>query len=68
MNDAALSVGGPNKNGIPVTAAAARDAALAKGMTINVPAIMARKPSAADIADLDLYYADGVTGGPCSNP
>jgi uncharacterized protein DUF1194 len=53
---------GPNSVGGPVTAA--RDAALAKGITINGLAIMAKEPTPQDIADLDLYYEDCVSGGP----
>jgi hypothetical protein len=53
---------GPNNIGGWVTGA--RDAALAKGITINGLAIMAKKPTVEDIADLDLYYEDCVSGGP----
>jgi hypothetical protein len=53
---------GPNNVGGPVTGA--RDAALAKGITINGLAIMAKQPTVEDISDLDLYYEDCVSGGP----
>ena len=53
---------GPNSVGGPVTAA--RDSALAKGITINGLAIMAKQPTPQDIADLDFYYEDCVSGGP----
>jgi hypothetical protein len=52
---------GPNSVGGPVTAA--RDAALAKGITINGLAIMAKQPTPQDIADLELYYEHCVSGG-----
>jgi hypothetical protein len=61
-----ISGDGPNNNGAPVTGA--RDAALAKGITINGLPIMVKEPSYStmDIDDLDLYYEDCVIGGPGS--
>src|SRR6185436_15624668 len=58
-----ISGDGPNNNGEPVTIA--RDAALAKGITINGLPIMVKEPSYStmDIENLDLYYRDCVTGG-----
>src|SRR3977135_3090441 len=59
-----ISGDGPNNNGAPVTGA--RDAALAKGITINGLPIMVKEPSYStiDIENLDLYYEDCVIGGP----
>jgi Protein of unknown function (DUF1194) len=59
-----ISGDGPNNMGEPVTGA--RDAALAKGITINGLPIMLKEPSPRkdDIEDLDLYYEDCVIGGP----
>jgi hypothetical protein len=61
-----ISGDGPNNNGTPVTSA--RDAALAKGITINGLPIMVKAPSYStmDIENLDLYYEDCVIGGPGS--
>jgi hypothetical protein len=61
-----ISGDGPNNNGSPVTIA--RDAALAKGITINGLPIMVKEPSYStmDIDNLDLYYEDCVIGGPGS--
>jgi hypothetical protein len=61
-----ISGDGPNNNGAPVTAA--RDAALAKGITINGLPIMVKEPSYStmDIDNLDFYYEDCVIGGPGS--
>ena len=58
-----ISGDGPNNNGGPVTAA--RDAAVAKGITINGLPIMLKAPTPAtmDIEDLDFYYEDCVIGG-----
>jgi hypothetical protein len=58
-----ISGDGPNNNGEPVTVA--RDAALAKGITINGLPIMAKETNYAtmDIENLDLYYEDCVIGG-----
>jgi hypothetical protein len=44
----------------------ARDAAVAKGITINGLPIMVKAPTPAtmDIEDLDFYYEDCVIGGP----
>jgi len=61
-----ISGDGPNNNGLPVTGA--RDAALAKGITINGLPIMLKEPSYStmDIENLDFYYEDCVIGGPGS--
>jgi hypothetical protein len=61
-----ISGDGPNNNGSPVTIA--RDAALAKGITINGLPIMVKEPSYStmDIDNLDFYYEDCVIGGPGS--
>jgi hypothetical protein len=61
-----ISGDGPNNNGTPVTPA--RDAALAKGITINGLPIMVKEPSYStmDIENLDFYYEDCVIGGPGS--
>src|ERR1700680_3654788 len=58
-----ISGDGPNNNGAPVTGA--RDAALAKGITINGLPIMGEETSywTVDVDDLDLYYEDCVIGG-----
>jgi len=58
-----ISGDGPNNNGGPV--AVARDAAVAKGITINGLPIMLKAPTPAtmDIEDLDFYYEDCVIGG-----
>jgi hypothetical protein len=58
-----ISGDGPNNNGEPVTEA--RDAALAKGVTINGLPIMSKEANYAtmDIENLDLYYEDCVIGG-----
>ncbi|HTO59196.1 MAG TPA: DUF1194 domain-containing protein, partial [Pseudomonadales bacterium] len=59
-----VSGDGANNHGPPVVIA--RDAALAKGMTINGLPIMLKAPApgSIDIADLDVYYEDCVMGGP----
>jgi Protein of unknown function (DUF1194) len=61
-----ISGDGPNNNGEPVVIA--RDAALAKGITINGLPIMVKEPSYStmDIDNLDFYYEDCVIGGPGS--
>jgi hypothetical protein len=61
-----ISGDGPNNNGAPVTPA--REAALAKGITINGLPIMVKEPSYStmDIENLDWYYEDCVIGGPGS--
>lgn len=58
-----VSGDGPNNSGRPVTAA--RDEALAKGVTINGLPLVGIRPyvSPADIQDLDVYYEDCVIGG-----
>jgi hypothetical protein len=59
-----ISGDGPNNNGRVVTAA--RDEALARGITINgLPLVGIREYiGPADIKDLDVYYQDCVIGGP----
>jgi hypothetical protein len=61
-----ISGDGPNNNGRIVTAA--RDEALARGITINgLPLVGIREYiGPADIKDLDVYYQDCVIGGPDS--
>jgi hypothetical protein len=61
-----ISGDGPNNNGEPV--AGPREAALAKGITINGLPIMVKEPSYStmDIDNLDFYYEDCVIGGPGS--
>ena len=56
-----VSGDGPNNQGRIVTAA--RDEAIAKGITINGLPIMLKAPGPWDIEDLDLYYRDCVIGG-----
>jgi hypothetical protein len=56
-----VSGDGPNNQGRPVTAA--RDEAIAKGITVNGLPIMLKTPGAWDIEDLDIYYRDCVIGG-----
>jgi len=58
-----ISGDGPNNNGELVTVA--RDAAVAKGVTINGLPIMAKEVNYAtmDIENLDIYYEDCVIGG-----
>jgi hypothetical protein len=46
---------------------AARDEALAQGITINgLPIILKRATSYWDVAELDVYYRDCVIGGPAA--
>ncbi|MFB9263929.1 DUF1194 domain-containing protein [Bradyrhizobium erythrophlei] len=62
-----ISGDGPNNNREPV--AGVREAALAKGITINGLPIMVKEPSLSggvDIENLDWYYEDCVIGGPGS--
>jgi hypothetical protein len=61
-----ISGDGPNNAGEPVQVA--REAALAKGITINGLPIMVKEPtySTMDIDNLDWYYEDCVIGGPGS--
>jgi hypothetical protein len=61
-----VSGDGPNSSGRPV--APTRDAVLAQDLIINGLPIMLREPGYTpwSIPDLDLYYADCVTGGPGS--
>ena len=58
-----VSGDGPNNSGRPVTAA--RDDAMAQGVTINGLPLVGIRPyiSPADIQELDLYYEDCVIGG-----
>ncbi len=56
-----VSGDGPNNQGRNVVEA--RDAALAKDITINGLPIMLRKPGYLDIPELDVYYKDCVIGG-----
>jgi hypothetical protein len=58
-----VSGDGANNQGRPVTAA--RDEAIAQGITINGLPIMLKRPTSYwDLAELDLYYRDCVIGGP----
>jgi len=56
-----ISGDGPNNQGRIVTAA--RNDAVAKGITINGLPLMLRRPGYLDIAELDIYYRDCVIGG-----
>ncbi|MBB4038507.1 hypothetical protein GGR34_000136 [Microvirga flocculans] len=57
-----ISGDGPNSSGRGVMAA--RDEAVAKGITINGLPIMLKRPSGfGDMENLDLYYKDCVIGG-----
>ncbi|MFL5076078.1 MAG: DUF1194 domain-containing protein [Microvirga sp.] len=56
-----VSGDGPNNQGRVVTAA--RDEAVAKGITVNGLPIMLKAPGPWDIEDLDIYYRDCVIGG-----
>jgi hypothetical protein len=57
-----VSGDGANNSGEPVVVA--RDAALAKGVTINGLPVMIKPISGTDIEHLDIYYEDCVIGGP----
>ncbi len=57
-----VSGDGPNNEGAFVTAA--RDRAIARGVTVNGLPIMLKRPGYLDIDDLDKYYVDCVIGGP----
>jgi len=61
-----ISGDGPNNSGGPVVQA--RDAALARGITINGLPLMTQEGYGGrwDLEDLDLYYNDCVIGGPGS--
>ncbi|MGY8666241.1 DUF1194 domain-containing protein [Bradyrhizobium sp. UFLA05-109] len=61
-----ISGDGANNEGPPVTQA--RNAALAKGITINGLPIMMKRTTVSmmDIDNLDIYYEDCVIGGPGS--
>jgi hypothetical protein len=56
-----VSGDGANNQGRSVTAA--RDEAIAKGITINGLPIMLKKAGYMDVTDLDVYYRDCVIGG-----
>jgi hypothetical protein len=59
-----VSGDGPNNQGIPVTTA--RDAAVARGITINGLPVLLRPGQPAgffDLENLDVYYEDCVIGG-----
>jgi hypothetical protein len=56
-----ISGDGPNNDGEPVLIA--RDAALAKGVTINGLPVMIKQTTSMDIEKLDIYYEDCVIGG-----
>ena len=58
-----ISGDGANNQGRPVTAA--RDEAVAQGITINgLPIMLKRATSYWDVTELDIYYRDCVIGGP----
>ncbi|GGK31819.1 DUF1194 domain-containing protein [Salinarimonas ramus] len=57
-----VSGDGPNNEGPFVTAA--RDRAIARGVTVNGLPIMLKRPGYLDIEHLDQYYIDCVIGGP----
>ena len=58
-----ISGDGANNQGRSVTAA--RNEAVAQGITINGLPIMLKRPSSYwDVVDLDVYYRDCVIGGP----
>jgi hypothetical protein len=61
-----VSGDGPNNSGMPV--APVRDAIVKKGIVINGLPLMLKRPyrGMMDIAHLDWYYEDCVTGGPGS--
>jgi hypothetical protein len=61
-----VSGDGSNNQGRPVTAA--RDDALAKGITINGLPILLNRPNGGfpEVENLDEYYRDCVIGGPGS--
>jgi hypothetical protein len=57
-----ISGDGANNQGRPLPAA--RDEALAKGITINGLPLILKRPNSFDIESLDIYYRDCVIGGP----
>lgn len=58
-----VSGDGPNNDGLPVVPA--RDAVVAKGITINgLPLMVGRPGDKWFLPDLDAYYRDCVIGGP----
>lgn len=61
-----ISGDGPNNQGPLVEAS--RDAAVASGIVINGLPLMLKEPAGylLDVAELDIYYEDCVTGGPGS--
>jgi Protein of unknown function (DUF1194) len=56
-----VSGDGPNNQGRPVVAA--RDDAVAKGITVNGLPLMLKAPGPWDVENLDLYFRDCVIGG-----
>lgn len=60
-----IDVSGDGANNSGPLVAPTRDEVLSKGITINgLPIMLKRERYAMDIAQLDIYYADCVTGGP----
>lgn len=60
-----ISGDGPNNNGLPVLAA--RDAAIAAGVSVNGLAILNERPGPLGypiLQDLDIYYEECVVAGP----
>ena len=56
-----VSGDGANNQGRPVTEA--RDAALARGITVNGLPLLLKRPGALDVDGLDAYYRECVIGG-----
>ena len=56
-----VSGDGPNNQGRPVTAA--RDDAVARGITVNGLPLMLKAPGPWDVENLDVYFRDCVIGG-----
>ena len=63
-----IDVSGDGVNNMGMAVTAARDQAVAKGITINGLPVMLKRPnpSTSDIDNLDAYYEDCVIGGPAS--
>jgi hypothetical protein len=62
-----IDVSGDGANNSGPLVVPTRDEVLSKGITINgLPIMLKRERYAMDIAQLDIYYADCVTGGPGS--
>jgi hypothetical protein len=60
-----IDISGDGVNNQGRSATAARDEALARGITINGLPLLLKRPSGSwDTADLDLYFRDCVIGGP----